>query len=278
MLLAKPPTALMPPALAACELPRRALGAPLPPYPRLSTHCERPPVCTRPQATIVALRARSACPQTLTQCTPLTGWRLVLRVASRGLHCHRCLLSTTEHCGPRPTRARFCSAEQAGLVCARGCVKAGEGGRLRGRIGWSRNLNMRDYQCSSTEGRLCAVRARSARRAHRRFERGRIRGKKVRGTTHRERRRSSSHDRRCDDGNRASRLPRCRARRPTPEFTGTQTASAAPLFGCPVQRRVRRHPGLRATAETQACANRPPVLRAHSRKVRADAISPAPSS
>jgi hypothetical protein len=98
--------------------------------------------------------------------------------------------------------------------------EAGKGARWRGHRGWKPNPRTRDHGCSSIGGNLFAMRARSAFCARRRLERGRIRHSQVVGTTHLERRRSSSHDRHCDDGNRASYLPRCRARRPTAKLSG----------------------------------------------------------
>ena len=116
---------------------------------------------------MVALRARSACLHTLQQVYASA------QLASRGAGgMPRAALPAlpAKHHGALRAKANeggFRSAGQAGLVCALGCVKVGEGGGSRGCVGWSLNASMRDHGCCSTGGRLCAVRARSALPAHR---------------------------------------------------------------------------------------------------------------
>ena len=125
----------------------------------------------QPELTSLALGARSARQQTLTKCTPTPTWLHVARVAQRGVHCHRRPPSTIAHCGPRPTRARGALRERAVWSAHLGCVRVGDGDRLRGRTACGLNASMRDHGCFSPGVPLCAVRARSALRAYRRGER-----------------------------------------------------------------------------------------------------------
>jgi hypothetical protein len=159
---ARAPVALMPPGATACAcppLPKRALWLPC---RDVSPRFERPLVWISTGAHFACTRGPQRVPAPLDQ---VYAFAQLASGGAAGIARHALAPLPAKHDSALRAKANegagWCVREDD-LISALDCVRDGEGEGVRVRVGCTLSISLRDNRCSSTGGRLCAERTRSA--------------------------------------------------------------------------------------------------------------------